>query len=123
MNTKTLIKQKLKEALEPKDIVITLPKSIKWSDYSKELDEVKDGSSVMNFKLNAFPNTAAGKKCYVVHNGAIRGWMEIVGLTEKDFICSTTGKKWKGKFVQRSGEFHFIDPIPMKGFQGFRYYN
>ena len=61
MNTKTLIKQKLKEALEPKDIVITLPKSIKWSDYSKELDEVKDGSSVMNFKLNAFPNTAVGK--------------------------------------------------------------
>ena len=26
-----------------------------------------------------------------------------------------------GKFIQRSGEFFKIEPIPMKGFQGFRY--
>lgn len=119
---KKAIQEKLNKALEPRDIIATLPKSIKWSDYQKELDAVKDGSSVMNFKVKSFPNTTAGNKFYIVHNGAIRGWMEIVGLSEESFTCSTTGKEWGGKFVQRSGEFHPIDPIPMKGFQGFRYY-
>lgn len=28
----------------------------------------------------------------------------------------------KGKFIERSGPFHNIVPIYMKGFQGFRYF-
>lgn len=106
-----------------KDIIVTLPKNIEWSDYTKELDAVRNGNEIMNFKVNAFPKTKIGNKCYVLHNGAIRGWMKIVGLSEKDFECTTTGKKWRGKFIERSGEFHYIEPIPMKGFQGFRYFN
>ena len=47
--------------------------------------------------------------------------MKIVGFEEKEFICQTTGKKWKGKFIQRSGPFNEIDPIPMKSFRGFKY--
>lgn len=120
---KDRIKQILREATQPRDIIITLPKSVDWKDYEKELEAVKDGKEVMNFKLNALPKTAIGNKCYVVHNGQIKGWMKIVGVSHKDFVCSTTGKHWKGNFVERSGEFHYIDPTPMKGFQGFRYYN
>ena len=40
----------------------------------------------------------------------------------KSFDCTTTGEHWEGKFIQRTGGFHKIDPIPMKGFQGFRYF-
>lgn len=105
------------------DIIVTIPKSIKWEDYKKELDAVKDYSQIMNFKVNNFPKTAKGNKCYLCYNGNIIGWMEIVGLSEKEFTCTTTGNKWKGKFIERSGPFHKIDPIPMKGFQGFRYFN
>ncbi|MEK6829560.1 MAG: hypothetical protein AABY15_05570 [Nanoarchaeota archaeon] len=104
------------------DIIITIPKSISWEEYKKELNAVADGSQVMNFKVNHFPKTKKGNKCYVLHNGTIQGWMEIVGLSEEDFVCTTTGKSWKGKFIQRSGPFHKIEPIPMKGFQGFRYF-
>ena len=117
------IKTKLREALESKDVIATLPKTIKWSDYEKELEAVKNGNNVMNFKVSSFPNTAPGNKFYIVHDGFIKGWMKIVGLSEENFTCSTTGKKWSGKFVQRSGPFNYIEPIPMKGFQGFRYYN
>lgn len=104
------------------DIVITIPKKIKWSDYEKELEKVRDGSQVINFKVRHFPKVNVGNKCYLVHDGYVRGWMEIVGLKEQEFTCTTTGKLWKGKFIQRSGSFNKIDKVPMKGFQGFRYY-
>ena len=118
---KETIKNILRESILPKDIIITLPKNVSWSDYEKELELVKDGHSVLNFKVNSFPKTAVGNKCYLVYNGEIKGWMEIIGLSEKEFTCSTTGTEWKGKFIERSGPFNYITPIPMKGFQGFRY--
>jgi len=104
------------------DIIITIPKSIQWEEYEKELATVKDYKQVINFKVNNFPKTKVGNKCYLLYNGFIIGWMEIVGMAEKNFTCSTTGKNWMGKFIERSGAFHKIDPIPMKGFQGFRYF-
>tara|TARA_R100000781_G_scaffold113591_1_gene82388 strand:- start:1230 stop:1553 length:324 start_codon:yes stop_codon:yes gene_type:complete len=104
------------------DIVITLPKSIKWEQYEKELNAVKDGKSVLNFKVPHIPkNTSIGERCYLCYNGYVIGWMEIVGLKENNFVCSVTGMHWEGNFVQRSGAFHRIEPFPMKGFQGFRY--
>lgn len=110
--------------LKNKDLFITLPKTIFWSDYEKELDKVKNGEEVMRFKVSYFPReTKIGNRCYVVHNGAIRGWMEIVGFYDGNFVCSTTGQHWNGKFVERSGLFHNIKPIQYKGFQGWRYFN
>jgi hypothetical protein len=107
-----------------KDIIITLPAKIKWEDYQEELNAVKDGGAVLNFKVPYFPKeTAVGCKCYLIHQGHIRGWMEIVGMEEQDFVCEITGKQWTGKFIQRSGLFHEITPIPMKGFQGFKYFS
>ena len=105
-----------------RDIIITVPKNIDWSDYQKEIDAVADGKQIMNFKVNNFPKTEIGAKCYVLHDGFIRGYMIISGLSEKEFDCTTTGKKWKGKFIERTGKFYPIKPIAMKGFQGFRYF-
>jgi len=106
------------------NIVITIPATIKWEDYQKELDLVKDYSNVMNFKVPNLPKlTNAGNKCYLCYNGNVIGWMEIVGMETKEFTCSTTGKPFKGKFVVRSGPFNKITPIKMKGFQGFRYFS
>lgn len=105
-----------------KDIVVTLPKSVKWSDYEMELQKASEGQ-IMNFKVNAFPKTGIGSRCYILHDGFIKGYMLISGLSEKDFTCTTTGRNWKGKFIERTGKFFkLIDPIEMKGFQGFRYF-
>ena len=108
----------------PDAIAVTVPKSIKWKDYEKELKAVEDYSQVMNFKVPSIPkNIGYIKRCYVVYDGYVRGWQEVVGYqTDAEFDCTTTGKNWSGKFIQRSGPFHYIDPIPVKGFMGWRYY-
>lgn len=107
-----------------KDIIVTLPSTIDWEEYKKELEEVKDWKSVMNFKVPFLPKYDIDR-CYIVYKGKIIGWMSVVGLLDNNtFNCSTTGKRWSGKFIQRSGPFHYLDePIEHKGFQGWRYYN
>lgn len=109
--------------VERRDIIITIPKSVNWDVYKREIDSVADGSKVMNFKVTSLPiNSGIGKRCYLCYNGFIVGWMKIVGFMEKEFVCDTTGKPWSGKFIQRSGPFHELDSkIPMKGFRGYRY--
>ena len=108
-----------------RSIIITLPSSQKWDDYVKELNKVKDYSNSLNFKVHNFPKgVKKGDRCYLVHQGIIKGWMEITGFSEKEFICNTTNKSWKGKFIERSGPFHYlVDKIQYKGFQGYRYFD
>lgn len=122
----TNLKMILEEILrKQRSLIITLPSSTKWSDYEKELRKVANYKNVLNFKVHAFPTGVhKGDKCYIVHNGVIKGWMEIVGFSEKKFTCTTTDKQWDGKFIERSGPFHYIEEnIPYKGFQGYRYFD
>jgi predicted RNA-binding protein with PUA-like domain len=104
--------------------VITIPKTTPWAEYQKELDDVADGSMVMNYRTRYFPGEMKpGDKCYLVHDGRVRGWMAIVGLVDakSDWRCETTGKVWPaGKYIQRSGEFHKVDGPEMTGFRGVR---
>ena len=106
-----------------RDIIITIPKKIKWCDYQKEIDAVSDMTQVMNFRVNNFPKISIGSKCYVLHDGVIKGYMYITGFSTKSFTCIVTGKRWEGNFIERSGKFIIIEPIIMKGFQGYRYFN
>lgn len=108
--------------------VITLPKSFSWSDYQEELAAVADGSQVMNYRVRGFPHEMRrGDRCYLVHDGRVRGWMEIVGRMSrnKPWVCSSTGRQWPaGKYILRSGPFHKLDNGPaMQGFQGVRRYD
>ena len=105
-------------------LLITLPSSIKWEDYEKELKAVEDESEVMNFKVPILPkDTSNIKRVYLVYKGNIVGWQKFVGTSDKPFKCTTTDKNWDGKFLQRTGPFHKIDPIPCVGFRGFRYWH
>lgn len=103
------------------DIAITLPATVRWDDYQRELDAAANGA-VMNFKVRYLPSVDVGCKCYLVHQGVVRGWMRVSGLSrDRKFTCTTTGREWSGNFVERTGEFHTVDPVPMKGFRGYRY--
>lgn len=105
-------------------LLITLPSSIEWNDYEKELKTVEDESQVMNFKVPFLPkNIKDIKRVYLVYKGNIVGWQKFVGTSEQPFKCTTTDKKWDGKFLQRTGPFHKIEPIACVGFRGFRYYS
>ncbi len=118
------IKEYEEVVTDKSDIIITIPSNIDWNEYRKELDSVKNGSNNLNFKVPFLPKKdIVGNKCYLNYNGNVVGWMKITGIKEKSFTCSTTGKNWSGKFIERSGQFNEIEPIPMKGFRGFRYFN
>ena len=101
-----------------------MPKTVDWRDYKSELFKAAAGE-ILNFKVSAFPTEVGpGGKCYLVHDGRIKGWHEICGFSEEEFVCTTTGKPWKGKFIQRTGPFHYLEEeLPMKGFQGWRYFS
>ena len=125
-----MITVNLKEILEEifknkRSIIITLPSTTNWDDYEEELKKTENYKQVLNFKVSHFPKGInKGDKCYIVHQGFVKGWMEIVGFSEKQFTCSTTKKKWDGKFIERSGPFHYLnEKIPYRGFQGFRYFD
>ena len=77
--------------------LITIPKTIPWTEYQKELASVADGSSVMNYRTRYFPKEMKiGDRCYILWDGKIRGWMLIVGLVEKDKIWETS---WTRRFL------------------------
>lgn len=106
------------------DVVVTLPKSVRWEDYEEELRAAEAGA-VMSFKVPRIPkDVRVGDRCYIAHNGFVRGYMVISGLDDwTEFACTTTGREWRGRFIQRTGRFTYITPVPMKGFQGFRYWS
>ena len=106
------------------DWVLTIPKTISWSDYERELATVADGSQVMNYSTRYIPQgMSKGDRCYLVHDGQVRGWMEIVGVEDRKdpWVCTTTGRTWPaGKYIQRSGPFHKVEGPEMTGFRGVR---
>ena len=105
-------------------ICITIPKSIKWDDYEKELKTVEDETQEMNYRIPTIPKDVnIGDRCYICHNGYIKGWMKISNISKRDgFTCTTTGKDWcDGNYISRTGKFHYLkEQVPMKGFMGYR---
>lgn len=106
------------------NIIITIPKSIKWSDYEKEIKAVEDETHEMHFKIPTIPTDVnVGDRCYVCHDGYIKGWMKISNIGHlENFKCTTTDCIWtEGNYISRTGKFHYLKtPIPMKGFMGYR---
>lgn len=105
--------------------MITIPKTVPWLEYRKELIDAETHGSTLNYRVRGFPKgMCSGDRCYIVHNGRVRGWMLITGLAiiDKPWTCTTTGKVWPlGKYIQRSGAFHPITDGPkIKGFRGIR---
>ena len=104
------------------DWIITLPQTVKWSDYQVELESVTDGSKVLNYRLPYQPKAQVGDRCYLVWRGKVRGWMKVVGVEHSDgFTCTTTGTSWRaGWYLQRAGQFFSCDGPEMVGFRGIR---
>ena len=109
-----------------KSWLITIPKTTSWETYQKEIDDVASGELVMNYKTRYFPKEMrVGDRCYVVWNGKVRGWMQIVKLLDfpRRWVCETLGEVWPaGKYIQRSGDWHPVDGPAMTGFRGIREY-
>ena len=108
------------------DICITIPKTVAWGEYQKELDAVKDGTAELNYRVPFKPNADTFDRCYLCHDGEIKGWMYITRVAHREgFTCTVTGKYWPDSwYVARSGSFHELKNKPkLKGFRGIRYVN
>lgn len=120
-----IVTENLMNELNQTALCITLPKTVKWSDYRDELEAVADGSQEMHYRLSSKPTKVKpGDRCYICHNGYLVGWMRISDISYKEsFQCTTTGTFWKeGWYVSRTGPFHYLhEKVPMKGFMGYKY--
>lgn len=95
------------------DIVVTVPKS-RQQEVAKEEQEVaerlKNGEKNVFYywQMSRMPKRQP-RRIYFVEDGAIRSYHEVISM-EADKI-------WM------SPEIHAITPIPMKGFQGYRWFD
>lgn len=125
MTSKANIKEILSEVFkQERSLIITLPSTNDWSVYEKELRMVANFKNTLKFKVHDFPRGVhKGDKCYLVYNNEIVGWMEIVGFSETEYTCADSNQEFAGKFVERSGPLHPIEPkLPYKDFNGIRYF-
>lgn len=108
------------------DLVITWPKSRPLASYLLELRKAERWGQVINYRVPSKPRVKPRpERCYMVHDGAIRGWNAVIDLAwrgEHSVTDPITGAFWaSGWYVVRDPQWHEIEPVPMAGFRGFRY--
>jgi len=110
------------------DIIVTTPKSEMANAAREAADCIRNGGGwyFRRFNPSMSPKVNRGDRVYYVQDGYVRGFAivhnikVVVGRPQR---CDTTGTSWPpGFFVfMDSTTWQWITPIPMKGFQGFRY--
>lgn len=109
------------------NIVVTWPKSRTLEDYLAQLMRARDAGETAFFKVSGTPGgIEEGDRCYHIHDGAVRGFLPIIGVVKFDGDAPTdevTGEQFApGIYVARRPDWTWVHPHPMKGFQGFRYW-
>jgi hypothetical protein len=116
-----------------RDIVITWPKGQPLRDYLRACREAQARGDVINYRVANAPGFDFGAhrerrgRVYVVHDGAIRGYQELLYTTyrEADEVLAADGRSFwpAGNYLVRDPQWHAVEPpIPMRGFQGWRWY-
>jgi hypothetical protein len=107
------------------DIIVTVPKK-EFKNIAKE-DEFINKSGPENctqfWSIGRKPsNLKLHDRVYFVEDGWIKYWHEFLGFT-KDPHCEVTSRTWPGlNLILKCPETILTNPIPQKGFQGFRYF-
>jgi hypothetical protein len=112
---------------EKKSIIVTTPKSEMEISAQEAKECIENGSGYYFRKLGKHRPTGieSGSKIYYVEDGYIRGFGEIASLTEMQQICESTNRSWNNGWfaIIPACTWKWIKPIPMTGFQGFRYFD
>lgn len=106
------------------DIIVTTPKS-QMQNAAREAEDVKRAGGGMYFRrFGTRPNVERGDRLFYVEDGYVRGFAVVEEVRRDDeMICETTGAVWPaGWYVFMPAEsWKWIRPIPMKGFQNYRF--
>ena len=108
------------------DIIVTTPKSEMANAAREAADCIAAGGGeyFRRFPLVRTPKVTPADRVYYVEDGYVRGFAVISRLSyESGMNCDTTGRRWaRGWYVfMDANSWKWIRPIPMRGFQGFRY--
>jgi len=105
------------------DIVVTIPKR-EAQNIAREDEFVAQmqGHAVQFWSIHNKPkNLIVGDRVYFVENGYITCYHIFIGYVY-DPVCEVTGRLWSGlNLLLRCPQVKLENPVPMKGFQGFRY--
>lgn len=111
-----------------KHIIVTTPKS-EMANSQREAEEcLKSGSGYYFRSISKKPKdiVVGESKLYYVEDGYVRGYGVIIGISESNGKqCDVTDKIWNGKYfiLTTASSWKWINPLPMKGFQGWRYFD
>jgi len=109
------------------DIIVTTPKSQMRAAAQEAADCIAAGGGMYfrRFAIRQAPTIVAGDRVYYVEDGFVRGFAVVSNtmFVSEGKTCDTTGRKWPPGFYvyMDATNWRWIKPIPMKGFQGFRY--
>lgn len=111
---------------DARDIIVTTPKNQIAAAAEEAKFVIKSGGGYYFRRLSSRPKNIRRKsRVFYVEDGYIRGFCIVRELEDlpEGSTCKVTWKKWApGFYVYMDADsWEWIDPIPMKGFQGFRY--
>ena len=111
------------------DIIVTTPQSASASAAAEAAHCKREGGGRYFRRLAARTrpkNFDATDRIFYVERGFIRGFAVASSVSSRDepITCSTTGHVWQDGFYifMDASSWKWIKPIPMTGFQGWRYY-
>jgi len=107
------------------DIIVTTPKS-QIANAAKEAQNcINAGGGYYFRRFDRLPAIKNGGKVWYVEDGYIRGFAVVdhISTSMHHQVCETTGKNWPpGAYIfMKASSWKWVKPIPMKGFQGYRY--
>lgn len=116
-----------------RDIVITWPQTRTLESYLDACARAKDAGEVINYRVRNPPEVDFGAwadrrgRVYVVHGGFVRGYNDWLYTTYREtgeVLDPVTGGFWPpGVYLVRDPAWHPIEPVPMRGFRGWRYFD
>lgn len=116
---------------ERRDLIVTWPKTTPLQDYLDELAHAERDDLVINYRvahlprLKLEPGNAA--RCYMVYDGQVRGWCQMLGVAWRGpgevRRVGDSGFWPEGSYIIRSPTWHPVEPLRMRGFQGWRYFD
>ena len=109
------------------DLIVTTPKPEAANSAREAANVIRDGGGTyFRFLGQRLPsNFRSGvSRLYYVQDGFIRGFAVISSIDNAQYLCMTTNRQWPQGYyaVMDARTWTWIKPIPMKGFQAWRYF-
>lgn len=116
------------------DLVVTWPKNVPLASYVAAIHNAKARERVINYRVARPPDREVvlstfdpEPRLYRVHDGAVRGYTPITGILYrgKNEVERVDGEGFwpAGWYIVCAAEFTDCKPLPMKGFQGWRWFD